>query len=92
MKTTTAGTAFTVVVKASASRTDIPGEPPSYPSANSGDITLNVNAVGQYMLGEFTSGQVKQPDGSILLNFTGTLGVTTIAILNGPYAPAGPRG
>ena len=92
VKTTTAGTAFSIVVKASISRTDIPGEPPSYPSANAGDLALNVNAVGQYMFGEFTSGRFKQPDGSLLLNFTGTLGVTTIAVLNGPYAPAGPRG
>lgn len=92
VKTTTPGAAFTVVVKASISRTDISGEPPSYPSANTGDITVNVNANGTYYLGEFTSGQVKQPDGSILLNFTGTLGVTTIAVLNGPYGPAGPRG
>lgn len=92
VKTTTAGTAFSIVVKAMASRTDIPGEPPAFPSANAGDITVNVNTIGVYYLGAFTSGRVLQPDGSLLLNFTGTLGVTTIALLNDPYAPAGPRG
>jgi len=92
VKTTVAGTAFSIVVKASISRTDIPGEPPSYPSANTGDLTVNVNATGTYYIGEFTSGRFKQPDGSLLLNFTGTLGTTTLAVLNGPYAPAGPRG
>src|SRR5882724_3842369 len=56
VKTTNAGTAFSIVIKASISRTDITGEPPSYPSANTGDITNNVNTVGQYMLGEYTSG------------------------------------
>jgi hypothetical protein len=92
VKTTTAGTAFSIVVKATASRTDIPGEPPSFPQANAGDITVNVNTVGVYYLGAFTSGRVMQPDMSLLLNFTGTLGVTTIALIIDPYTPAGPRG
>lgn len=92
VKTTTTGTAFSIVVKATATRTDIPGEPPFSPAANAGDITKNVNTVGVYYLGPFTSGRVMQPDMSLLLNFTGTLGVTTIALLVDPYAPAGPRG
>jgi hypothetical protein len=92
VKTTTAGTAFSIVVKATGSRTDLPGEPPSFPSANAGDITKNVNTIGVYYLGGFTSGRVMQADMSLLLSFTGTLGVTTIALLIDPYAPAGPRG
>jgi hypothetical protein len=92
VNTTTAGTAFSIVVKATQPQTDVPHEAVPFPSANAGDLTFNVNTVGVYYLGPFTSAQIMQPDGSILLNFTGTLGVTTIAILNQAYAPAGPRG
>lgn len=92
VKTTTGGTAFSIVVKATQPQTDVPHEAVPFPSANAGDLTFNVNSVGVYYLGPFTSAQVMQPDGSLLLNFTGTLGVTTIAILNQSYAAAGPRG
>jgi hypothetical protein len=92
VNTTTAGTAFSVVVKATQPLTDVPNEAPVFPSANTGDITVNVNTVGTYYLGPFTSGRVLQPDGSLLLNFTGTLGVTTLWVLMEPYAPAGTRG
>jgi hypothetical protein len=92
VNTTTAGTAFSIVVKATQPQTDVPHEAVPFPSANAGDLTFNVNTVGVYYLGPFTSARIQQPDGSILLNFTGTLGVTTIAILNQSYAPAGPRG
>lgn len=92
VKTTTAGTAFSIVVKATQPQTDVPKEAVPFPLANAGDLTFNVNTIGVYYLGPFTSAQVMQPDGSLLLNFTGTLGVTTIAVLNNSYAPAGPRG
>lgn len=92
VNTTTAGTAFSVVVKATQATTDVPNTKPPFPAANQGDITVNVNTVGTYYLGSFTSGRVLQPDGSLLLNFTGTLGVTTLAVLLSPYAAAGPRG
>lgn len=90
--TGTAGTSFTVIVKASQPTTDVPNEAPFTPLAAAGDLSFNVNTVGTYMLGPFTSGRVLQPDGSILLNFSGTLGVTSIAGYVGSYAPAGPRG
>jgi hypothetical protein len=92
VNTTTAGTAFSIVVKATQPQTDVPREAVPFPSANAGDLTFNVNTTGVYYLGPFTSAQVMQPDGSLLLNFTGTLGVTTIAVLNLAYAAAGPRG
>jgi len=92
VNTTTAGTAFSIVVKATQPQTDVPHEATPFPSANAGDLTFNVNTVGVYYLGPFTSARVMQPDGSLLLNFTGTLGVTTIAVLNQSYAAAGPRG
>lgn len=92
VKTTTAGTGFSIVVKATQPLTDVANEAPVFPLANAGDATFNVNTIGVYYIGNLASGRFLQPDGSILLNFTGTLGVTTIAILNSPYAPAGPRG
>lgn len=92
VNTTTAGTAFSVVVKAAQPQTDVAKEASAFPLANAGDVTFNVNTIGTYYIGPLTSGRLLQPDGSLLLNFTGTLGVTTIAILNSPYAPAGPRG
>lgn len=90
--TATAGTLFSVIVKATQPTTDVPNEAPPYPLSNAGDLPFNVNTVGTYMIGPFTSGRVLQPDGSILLNFSGTLGATTIAGYVGTYAPAGPRG
>lgn len=92
VKTTSAGTAFKVIVKASQPRTDIANQLPFSPAANAGDISTDCSAVGVKYLGPFTSGRVEQLDGSILLNFAGTLGTTTIAILADPYGPAGPRG
>lgn len=92
VQTTTAGTAFSVVVKATQATTDVPNSAPPFPSANAGDRTFNVNAIGTYNLGPFTSAQSMQPDGSMLLNFTGTLGVTTIYVIVEQYFPAGPRG
>jgi len=92
VKTTTAGTAFSIVVKTTQPQTDVANEAPPFPLANAGDVTFNVNTIGVYYIGPLASGRFLQPDGSILLNFTGTLGVTTIAILNNTYAAAGPRG
>jgi hypothetical protein len=90
--TTTAGTAFSVIVKATKATTDVPNVPPPFPLANAGDLTVNVNAINTYVIGGLTSGRFSQPDGSILINFSGTLGVTTMYGLLDPYAPAGPRG
>lgn len=92
VQTTTAGTAFSVVVKATIATTDVPNSAPPFPSANAGDATFNVNTIGTYNLGPFSSGRFMQPDGSILLNFTGTLGVSTIYVIVEQYFPAGPRG
>lgn len=89
--TTTAGTSFNVVVKATQPMTDVPNEHLVFPAANAGDVTLNVNAVGTYYVGPLTSGRLSQPDQSLLLNFTGTLGVTTLWVLTDPWASAGPR-
>ena len=63
-----------------------------FPLANAGDLPFNVNATGTYYIGPLASGRFSQPDQSLLLNFTGTLGTTTIYILSGPWTPAGPRG
>jgi hypothetical protein len=90
--TATAGTNFSVIIKASQPTSDIPNEAPFTPAANAGDLTFNVNTVGTYFLGPFTSGRVLQPDGSMLLNFSGTLGVTSIYGYVGSYYPAGGRG
>jgi hypothetical protein len=90
--TTTAGTAFSVVVKATQPQVDVANEAVPFPLANAGDLTININTIGTYYIGPLTSGRFTQPDGSILFNFTGTLGVTTLAILNSPYSAAGPRG
>ena len=90
--TTTAGTAFSVVVKATQPQTDVANEAVPFPLANLGDATFNVNALGTYYIGSLASGRFSQPDQSLLLNFTGTLGVTTIWILSNPWAPPGPRG
>jgi hypothetical protein len=90
--TTTAGTAFNAVIKATQPTTDVPNVPPPFPLANAGDLTLNINAINTYVIGGLTSGRLSQPDGSILIKFTGTLGVTTMYGLLDPYAPAGPRG
>lgn len=92
VNTTTAGTGFSVVVKATQPQTDVPNEAPPFPLSNAGDVTLNVNAIGTYYVGPLTSGRFSQPDQSLLLNFTGTLGVTTLWVLAEPWAPAGPRG
>lgn len=92
IKTTVAGTAFKVVVKASQPKSDVPNLLSASPQANLGDLTLDVNATGTRYAGPFNSGRFLQPDGSLLLNFTGTLGTTTIAVLLDPYAPVGPRG
>lgn len=91
-KTTGAGTNFKLIVKAIQPRTDIANQLPYSPAANAGDITYDLSAVGVKYLGPFTSGRVLQPDGSLLINFSGTLGTTTLAILLDPYGPAGPRG
>lgn len=91
-KTTAAGTAFKMTVKAIQPRTDILNQLPYSPAANAGDITYDLSATGTQYLGPWTSGRVLQPDGSLLLTFSGTLGTTTISILLDPYAPAGPRG
>lgn len=90
--TTTAGTAFSVVFKATQATTDVPNSAPPFPSANAGDATFNINAIGTYNVGPLTSARFMQPDGSILLNFTGTLGVTTVYVIVEQYFPAGPRG
>lgn len=90
--TTTPGTAFSVVIKATQAQTDVPNEHIPFPAANAGDVTLNVNANGTYYIGCLTSGRFSQPDQSLLLNFSGTLGVTTMWVLLSPWAPAGPRG
>lgn len=90
--TTTAGTNFSVVVKATQAQTDVPNQHVSFPSANAGDATLTVNATGTYYIGPLSSGRFAQPDQSLLLNFSGTLGVTTLWVLLSPWAPAGPRG
>ncbi|HEY1820415.1 MAG TPA: hypothetical protein VGG83_10830 [Trebonia sp.] len=90
--TSAAGTNFTVVVKASQPTTDVPNEAPFTPAANSGDFPLNINTAATYFVGPLTSGRFLQPDGSVLLNFTGTLGTTTVYGYVGSYYPAGPRG
>lgn len=92
VNTTTAGTAFSVVVKATQPQTDVANEAPPFPLSNAGDVTLNVNALGAYYIGPLSSGRFSQPDQSLLLNFSGTLGVTTLWVLLDPWAPAGPRG
>lgn len=92
VKTTSTGTNFKVIVKATQPRTDILNQLPFSPAANAGDITVDCSAVGVKYLGPFTSGRVQQSDGSMLVNFAGTLGTTTIAIVADPYAPVGPRG
>lgn len=92
VNTTTAGTAFSVVVKATQPQTDIGKQRSPFPLANQGDVTLNVNTVGTYYIGPLTSNRFSQPDQSLLLNFSGTLGVTTLWVLVSPWAPAGPRG
>lgn len=90
--TTTAGTAFTAIVKPTVATTDVPNSAPPFPLANAGQMSSNINAIGVYYFSGLTSGRFLQPDGSLLINFTGTLGVTTLAGLLAPYAPAGPRG
>lgn len=91
-KTTAAGTLFKMIVKATQSKSDVANQLPFSPAANAGDITYDLSATGTRYLGPFTSGRVIQPDGSLLINFTGTLGTTTLAILLDPYGPLGPRG
>jgi len=90
--TTTAGTGFSIVVKATQPQTDVGKQHSPFPLSNQGDVTLNVNTVGNYYIGPLTSNRFSQPDGSLLLNFSGTLGVTTFWVLVSPWAPAGPRG
>lgn len=91
-KTTAAGTNFKLIVKATQPDTDVANLLPFSPAANAGDITFDLSTTGTRYLGSFTSGRVMQPDGSLLINFSGTLGTTTIALLLDPYGPAGPRG
>lgn len=90
--TTVAGTAFSAVAKATIATTDVPNSAPPFPSANQGDATFNINAIGVYNIGPFTSARFMQPDGSFLFNFTGTLGTTTVYAIVEAYYPAGPRG
>lgn len=92
VKTTVAGTNFKVIVKATQPRTDIANQLPFTPAANTGDASFDVSTTGTRYIGPFASGRLIQSDGSILLNFSGTLGTTTIAVLLDPYAPVGPRG
>lgn len=91
-KTTVAGTNFKLIMKATQPRTDIANQLPFSPSANLGDASYDLSATGTRYLGVFSSGRFTQPDGSLLINFSGTLGTTTIAVLLDPYAPVGPRG
>lgn len=90
--TTTPGTSFKAIIKATIATTDVPNSAPPFPLANAGDLTLNINANGTYPVFGLTSGRFMQPDGSILINFSGTVGVTTLAGYVQPYAPLGPRG
>lgn len=90
--TGTAGTSFTALIQPTIATTDVPNSAPPFPLANQGALSVNINAVGTYPVGPLTSGRFLQPDGSILINFSGTLGVTTLYGLVGAYAPAGPRG
>lgn len=91
-KTTVAGTNFKLIVKATQPTTDVANQLPFSPAANAGDIVYDLSTTATRFLGSFTSGRVVQPDGSLLINFSGTLGTTTIALLVDPYGPAGPRG
>jgi hypothetical protein len=91
-KTTGAGTNFKLIVKATQPRTDIANQLPFTPAANAGDLTFDLSTTGTRYIGNFGSGRVLQADGSLLINFSGTLGTTTIALLLDAYAPAGPRG
>lgn len=90
--TATAGTSFEAIIKATVATTDVPNSAPPFPAANAGDLTLNINAVGTYPVFGLTSGRFLQPDGSIHVNFSGTLGATTMYGYVQPYAPIGPRG
>lgn len=90
--TTVTGTAFSVVFKATIATTDVPNSAPPFPAANQGDATFNINTVGVYNIGPLTSARLMQPDGSILLAFTGTLSTTTVYAIVEQYFPAGPRG
>jgi hypothetical protein len=91
-KTTAAGTNFKMIIKATQPRSDISNQLPFSPLANQGDLSFDLSTTGTRYIGEFTSGRVLQADGSLLINFSGTLGTTTIALLLDPYAPIGPRG
>lgn len=90
--TTTAGMNFEAILNATQATTDVPNSAPPFPYANRGNVPLNINAVGTYVVDGLTSGWLMQPNGNILITFSGTLGVTTMYGLVGPYAPAGPRG
>jgi hypothetical protein len=93
VNTTVAGTAFKITVKAAQPKTDVPNLLPASPQANLGDLgPFDVSTTGLRTLGPFNSGRVLQPDGSLLINFSGTLGTTSIWVLLDPYAPVGPRG
>jgi len=91
-KTTAPGTLFKLIVKATQPRTDIANQLPFSPAANAGDLTLDLSSNATRYIGVLSSGRFTQPDGSLLINFSGTLGTTTLAILLDPYAPVGPRG
>lgn len=90
--TATAGTNFTAIIEATQATTDVPNSAPPFPSANTGNLSLNINAVGTYPVFGLVSGRFLQPNGSIVVNFSGTLGVTTVYGYVQPYAPIGPRG
>lgn len=90
--TSAPGTALVVVVKASQPTTDVPNEASAFSLANAGDYSKNINTAKTYYISGLTSARFMQADGSLLLNFTGTVGTTTMYGLMAPYAPAGPRG
>jgi hypothetical protein len=92
VKTTVAGTALKLIVKASQPKTDVPNLLSAFTQANLGDLSVDISATGTKYFGPFVSSRFLQPDGSLLLNFSGTLGTSTIAVLLDPYAPVGPRG
>jgi hypothetical protein len=89
---TTAGTSLNAIVEPTIATTDVPNSAPPFPAANAGPLTFNINAVGAYNIGNLTSGRFEQPDGSILFNFSGTLGAGTVYVIVEQYFPAGPRG
>jgi hypothetical protein len=92
VKTTVAGTNLKLIIKAAQPKSDVPNIFPASPQANLGDVTIDISSTGTRYIGPFGSARLLQPDGSLLFNFSGTLGTSTIAVLLDPYAPVGPRG